>query len=135
MAFKGSSMTWAPLARISAGTAPPAGSLSTRLAGPRGISSKNRLILSQSRATRISKRSSMPFTGPGPKRTMAADSPPRIWGPAERVMRPWKPARATAARRIDPVVTAPLPPEPVMAMDSREGCPLRDSWGMSGLGG
>ncbi len=88
MALRGSSTTWAPLARISTGTVPPAGSVRIRLEPSRGISSRKRLMLSQSRATRMSNRSSMVFTGLGPKRTMAADSPPRIWGPAERVMRP-----------------------------------------------
>ncbi|EGW54049.1 hypothetical protein TevJSym_ar00640 [endosymbiont of Tevnia jerichonana (vent Tica)] len=59
----------------------------------------------------------MQSTAEGEKRTIAADSPPRICGPAERIITPCRPASAAASSRMRPVVTAPLPPEPVMAIE------------------
>jgi hypothetical protein len=59
----------------------------------------------------------MHSTGSALKRIIAADSPPRICGPADRVIKPWKPLSAAASSKMRPVVTAPLPPEPVTATE------------------
>jgi hypothetical protein len=69
-------------------------------------------------ASSRSNLSSRPSSGKAPSRTSAAASPPRIWGPLVRTMRPYKPAFAAALSSSVPAVITPLPPLPASAIDT-----------------
>ncbi len=86
--FMGRESRRAPWAAMTSGTSPASGSETMTLRAPRMISSAKRSVLPQSRATRMSCPSPWVCTGCPHSLSMAAASPPRIWGPTERVNKP-----------------------------------------------
>ncbi len=59
----------------------------------------------------------MHSTGWSASRNSAAASPPRICGPSVRVDSPCQPAALAASSRKLPVVSAPAPPLPMIAIE------------------
>ena len=72
-------------------------------------------------------------TGSAAKRSNAAASPPRICGPMVRVNTPCQPTALAASNRKLPVVSAPVPPLPTMAMEMLGNAAMAktpDLWGL-----